>query len=115
MTEDGQHPPKRPRTSPCADGHEATGSSTHATITFTLRPERDGEFWLEGGNIVLIAQGIRFKVYKGLLTAQSPVFGDMFSAKSLRSDEQYEGTPVARLFDSPMELRHLLRVLLPKT
>lgn len=75
--------------------------------------ERYEEFWLEDGNIVLVAQNVAFRVYQGLLTKQSAVFKDLFSSAETRADETYDGVPVVRLFDSPVELRHLFRVLLP--
>ena len=75
--------------------------------------EHHEEFWLEDGNIVLIAQNVGFRVYKGLLTKQSVVFKDLFSAGETCADETYDEVPVVRLFDSPVDLRHLFRVLLP--
>ena len=111
-SEGDQRPAKRPRT---LASNNPNNSCTLASPGFAKNIERDSEFWLEDGNVVLVAQNTGFRVYKGLLAAQSPVFHDMFSAAGLQADERYDGVPVVPLFDSPVDLRHLLRVLLPKT
>ncbi|PIL23600.1 hypothetical protein GSI_14913 [Ganoderma sinense ZZ0214-1] len=76
---------------------------------------RDKELWLDDGNIVLVCGGIMFKVYRGLLAAQSPVFGDMFTVASSSSGAHLGDVPTVRLTDSPEDLRHLLRALVPST
>ena len=73
------------------------------------------EFWLEDGNIVLVTRDVAFRIYRGLLAAQSKVFEDMFASAAPTTDETLEGCPVVRLSDSPEDLMRLLRVLLPKT
>ncbi|KAI1795341.1 hypothetical protein LXA43DRAFT_882228 [Ganoderma leucocontextum] len=73
------------------------------------------EFWLNDGNIVLVARNIAFRVYCGLLVTQSTVFADMFASSSPNSDETIEGCPVVHISDSPEDFAHLLRVLLPTT
>ena len=103
---DSSRSQKRPRTDSTANTSESSPVSLEAL-------ERDKDFWLEDGNIVLVAQNVGFRVYKGLLTKQSPVFQDLFSAREIRADESYDGAPVVRLFDSPVDLRHLFQVLLP--
>ena len=75
---------------------------------------RDKDFWFDDGNIVLVAENVGFCIYKGLLSSQSPVFSGLFSGNSLTADENVDGIPVVRILDSPIELRHLLRVLLPQ-
>ena len=86
--------------------------STHRPQAAT---ERHYEFWLDDGNIVLVAENVAFRVYRGLLAAQSTVFEDMLASSSPLADESFDGCPVVRLSDSPMELAHLLGVILPKT
>ena len=87
--------------------------STHRPQAAT---ERHYEFWLDDGNIVLVArENVAFRVYRGLLAAQSTVFEDMFASSSPLADESFDGCPLVRLSDSSMELAHLLRVILPKT
>ena len=78
--------------------------------------QRDQEFWLADGNLVIVAEDTAFRVYRGLLAAQSTVFANMFATvASPTADEVFDGCPVVRLFDSSHDLRHLLRTLLPKT
>ncbi|EIW56934.1 uncharacterized protein TRAVEDRAFT_127519, partial [Trametes versicolor FP-101664 SS1] len=82
---------------------------------------KDAEFWFEDGTIILIAQNVEFRVYKGPLIRHSPVFSDMFSfpqpvfapSAPLSSAFCYDETadfPVVHVTDSPYELRHVLRV-----
>ncbi len=75
---------------------------------------RDQDFWLEDGSIVLVAKKTAFKVYKGVLSAHSPVFSDMFSSVT-HVDEYYDGCPVVRISDSPEDFKWLLTHLVPKT
>ena len=74
----------------------------------------DDEFRFDDGSIVLIAGTTAFKVYKGLLAAQSIVFSDMFSTGSTHAGHILDGCPVVHLSDSPEDLRHLLRTLISK-
>ncbi|TFK90379.1 hypothetical protein K466DRAFT_596980 [Polyporus arcularius HHB13444] len=78
---------------------------------------RDAEFWFDDGNLVLITTPptVAFRVYRGLLAAQSEVFAGMFAGSSSHDAESYHGCPIVQLSDSPQDLRHLLRVLLPTT
>ena len=71
--------------------------------------------WFDDGNIVLVASDseIAFRIYRGLLAAQSTVFSDMFASSTSSPDETFDGCPVVYLSDSPYDLAHLLRVLLP--
>ena len=74
------------------------------------------EFWFEDGSIVLVTNRTAFRIYRGLLATQSTVFEDMFATvTSPMMDETFEGCPVVRLSDSPYDLTHLLRILLPRT
>ncbi|EJF60295.1 hypothetical protein BD309DRAFT_933146 [Dichomitus squalens] len=75
---------------------------------------RDHEFWFKDGNIVLVAEKTAFCLYIGLLSAQSPVFQNLFSATKLNAEEYIDGIPVVRVFDSPHDWRHFLRALIPK-
>lgn len=72
------------------------------------------EFWFDDGNIVLVAGNTAFRVYRGLLSAHSTVFSDMFEASSPMDGETLEGCPVVRLSDSAQDLAHLLKILIPK-
>ena len=75
----------------------------------------DEEFWYEDGTIILIAREIEFRVYKGLLAERSPLFKDMLSLpQPPQSSYDSAPCPVVHLSDSPEDLRHLLRVCMPK-
>ena len=71
----------------------------------------DEEFWFDDGSIILIAGSIAFKVYKGLLAAQSPVFADMLATVNPQASQTFEGCPVVRLADNYQDWMALLRWL----
>lgn len=84
--------------------------------------EKDQEFWFPDGNIVLIARTVEFRVYRGILANHSTVFADMFtlpqpasSSTLLEHARQAEECPFVVLDDSPEDLRHVLRAVLPTT
>ncbi|TBU22185.1 hypothetical protein BD311DRAFT_733341 [Dichomitus squalens] len=87
--------------------------SNHAQVALS-EITRHPRFWFDDGNLVLLAGTIGFKVYRGLLAAQSPVFQDLF-ASATHAEEEYGGCPVVRLTDSPQDWSQLLDVLLPMT
>ncbi|RDX48936.1 hypothetical protein OH76DRAFT_1351381 [Lentinus brumalis] len=92
-----------------------TEGSSPPTCSPTINEDEglahDAEYWLDDGNIILIARDIVFRIYRGLLAAQSPVFAAMFSS---RSGEVCEETPIFHLSDSPEDFRHFLHVVLPQ-
>ncbi|KAM5536124.1 hypothetical protein V8D89_010223, partial [Ganoderma adspersum] len=106
--------PKRPRLE-----HEGSSSSGRGIKPEPSEPKslegasRDEELWLDDGNIVLVAGDTMFKVYRGLLAAQSPIFGDMFAVASSSRGAHFGDVPTVRLTDSPEDLKHLLRALVP--
>ncbi|KAI1786049.1 hypothetical protein LXA43DRAFT_80879 [Ganoderma leucocontextum] len=105
--------PKRPRTE--HEGPSTIGDSFEDFDSLEGAP-RDEELWLNDGNIVLVSQGrVMFKVYRGLLAAQSPIFADMFAVASSNSCAHFGGVPTVHLMDSSEDLRHLLRALVPST
>ena len=77
--------------------------------------KRDADLWMEDGNIVLVERDVAFRIYRGLLTKQSTVFGDMFATGDPAADEHLDGCPVVRLPDAPSDLKHLLQFLVPST
>ncbi|KAI1795360.1 hypothetical protein LXA43DRAFT_1178816 [Ganoderma leucocontextum] len=70
---------------------------------------KDKELWYDNGTVILVAQGLEFRVYKGLLTDHSPIFKSMFSAPP-SPDMMESDCPVSHLTDSSEDLRHILRV-----
>ncbi|KAI1795319.1 hypothetical protein LXA43DRAFT_1178792 [Ganoderma leucocontextum] len=91
-------------------GHPSAGSSSTPSSS---KLQRHPEIWFNDGNIVLVAHGTAFRIYRGLLAEQSTVFSDMFASSTSSPDETFNECPVIHLSDSPHDLAHLLRVLLP--
>ncbi|KAH9829559.1 uncharacterized protein C8Q71DRAFT_400750 [Rhodofomes roseus] len=95
---------KRPRSE-----SEPTASLQHAF-------SRDERFWYEDGNVIIIAQGVGFRVFKGLLAADSEVFRDMLSlakpAPDLSRESGLDDCPVVHVTDTAAEVRSLLAILL---
>lgn len=69
---------------------------------------------MDDGSIVLVAKCRGFKVYKGILAAQSPVFHDMFASSSPET-EAIDNCPMVHVSDSAEDLRHFLSAILPIT
>ncbi|KAI0370988.1 hypothetical protein BV20DRAFT_943153 [Pilatotrama ljubarskyi] len=89
-----------------------------------LPPRKDDELWFEDGNLILVTRDIKFRIYKGPLVAHSPVFKDMLSLPQpptatlkpvgVEMDDSGDGScAVVPLPDSPEDIRHFLRVLIP--
>lgn len=80
--------------------HESADSKEH------LEP------WFDDGNIVLVAGGQCFKVYRGTLSVHSPIFKDMFSCpQPADQGEVIDGCAVVHLQDSASEVQHVLKAL----
>ncbi|KAI0669065.1 hypothetical protein C8Q78DRAFT_978671 [Trametes maxima] len=95
-------------------GEELPTSLSTCSLTEGSTPfDRDAEFWLDDGSVILVARQVGFRVYRGLLASQSRVFRDVFSSSSSSASETYQGCPLVHVSDSPQDLRHLLRVLIP--
>lgn len=88
------------------------GASTPSTLSMA-HVKHHPELWFDDGSIILVAQDMGFRVYRGLLALQSTVFADMLVASTSSADEALDGCPVIPLADAPHDLTHLLRVLLP--
>ncbi len=81
--------------------------------------QRDEEFWFADGTVVLVARNVEFRVYKGILSIHSPIFAKMFTlpqpedaatATATSEQSQLQECP---LYDSPEDLRHVFRVMIP--
>lgn len=57
---------------------------------------RDKDVWFEDGNIMVVAQDTGFRIYRGVLAAHSPIFGDMFTMSQPTNAELLDGCPVVR-------------------
>ncbi|RDX48940.1 hypothetical protein OH76DRAFT_1351373 [Lentinus brumalis] len=75
----------------------------------------DAEFWFDDGNIILEAKSTQFKVYKGPLIEHSPFFRDMLSLPQPQPEDATtsDAPHVVPLAESPEDLRHLLRAIMP--
>ena len=87
--------------------------SSETSPDFLKALKRSEEFWIPDGNIVLVAGQTAFRVYRGLLALQSTIFADLFASSSPAAEETYDDCPLIRLTESPQDLAHLLRLLLP--
>lgn len=67
--------------------------------------------WFNDGTIVLEADLTQFRVYKGILSANSVIFRDMFALSQAHGDEEVEGCAVVQLQDGPDDLRVVLQAL----
>ena len=86
--------------------HTSTNFST-PTADPGIR-KKHPEFWFEDGNIILVAQDVEFKVYKGPLIKQSPVFRDMLSLPQGPDSASESALPVVHLPDHPHDIKWLL-------
>ncbi|KAL6306852.1 hypothetical protein BKA93DRAFT_728331 [Sparassis latifolia] len=73
--------------------------------------EQDADFWFADGSIILIAENTAFRVHQGVLSRHSEVFRDLFTVPQPDGEQYAYGCPVVCLYDSPVDLRYLLRVL----
>ena len=80
---------------------------------------KDTEYWFEDGTLLIVTQNIEFRVYKGLLTDRSVVLKELVSQSHTHQtlsigDQQTVRCPVVCVTDSPQDMRHLLRALMPR-
>ena len=106
MSAEGEPPAKKTRKRSREASEETAAEEKQETPKY-----QRGDVWFDDGNIVLFAQHTGFRIYRGLLAAQSTVFADMFVSTSSTADETLEGCPVVYLTDSGVDLAHLLRIL----
>ena len=96
-------PRKRAREEAHEDGAEGIQAESRV---------KDEEFWYADGNVILVARGVEFRVFKGILAEHSPVFETMFS---LPQSSSAPDVPVVDLLDSPEDIRHVLRAIMPRS
>ena len=105
------------------DSESPSTTSEHSTTTDgeTRRAEyeRDKDFWFQDGSVILVAGGIGFKLYGGVLSSYSPVFKEMllslrpFAAALNEDNCTNPSISVIPLNDNPRQLKEVLRVLHP--
>ncbi|TFK85601.1 hypothetical protein K466DRAFT_494420 [Polyporus arcularius HHB13444] len=81
--------------------------------------KRSGEFWLDDDTVILVTRDVEFMVYSGVLATHSRVFWELFSQDNPIRIVPINGKngvpcPVVTLTDSPEDLRHILRVYVPR-
>ncbi|KDQ56538.1 hypothetical protein JAAARDRAFT_194538 [Jaapia argillacea MUCL 33604] len=69
------------------------------------------EVWYPDGNIVPLAQTTLFKVHKSILSDNSEILRDMFTLSQPTEESDIEGCPVVTLFDSALQVEHMLKAL----
>lgn len=76
-------------------------------------PEQNrGIPWFDDGNIILLAENVAFKVYRGLLSHHSIVFADLFAPPLPETGtEMMEDCPVVTLHDSVHDLANFLEAI----
>lgn len=78
---------------------------------FVITGGKHPRFWLEDGNVVLVAKQpsqTQFRVHQSVLSRQSPVFKELFSYPSRARFERIHGCPVVPLGDSEDDIAALL-------
>ncbi|TBU54195.1 hypothetical protein BD310DRAFT_936547 [Dichomitus squalens] len=84
-------------------------------------PERDKELWYARGDLVLIAQGVEFRVFQGPIVDQSNIFRDMIglpqpaTPHGIPAESASTSYITLHLTDSVEDLRHFLRVFVGKS
>ncbi|OJT07813.1 hypothetical protein TRAPUB_1296 [Trametes pubescens] len=82
-----------------------------------LSMEQDLDFWFADGSIVVIAEGVGFRVHMSLLSRHSPVFRDIFAiiqptqGKELGGGGSHQGVPVVHVTDSAHGMHCLLHAM----
>lgn len=88
------------------------GSEDFLLSKADINIKRSPDVWFEDGTIILEAERTQFKVFKGMLAANSTVFSDMFVVGSYPDgSDMAEGCPVVHLYDSPLDLMHFLKAI----
>ncbi|ESK92286.1 hypothetical protein Moror_4684 [Moniliophthora roreri MCA 2997] len=73
--------------------------------------ERSSDLWFSDGTLIVRAGRISFRVYRGIVAQNSPVFEDMLGIPQPRNAEFYDGCPVVELHDSPDDVLPFLKAL----
>jgi hypothetical protein len=67
--------------------------------------------WLKDGSVVLEARGLQFRVHGEVLSANSPIFADMFAVPQPAEEATIEGCPLVKLQDDAEDVELALRVI----
>ncbi|TCD60087.1 hypothetical protein EIP91_010764 [Steccherinum ochraceum] len=72
------------------------------------------EVWFDDGNIILVAGGEGFRIFRGILAQQSPIFADMLKVPqptATSGEIMYDGCPVVFMPDTALETKHFMKAL----
>ncbi|TFK29205.1 hypothetical protein FA15DRAFT_430688 [Coprinopsis marcescibilis] len=70
------------------------------------------ELWFDDGNLILQAESTLFRVYRGLLTARSSVFRDMFAfPPPPEGNSTMDGCPVIQVYDPAHDMTSFLHAI----
>jgi hypothetical protein len=75
---------------------------------------RSQDVWYDDGNVVIQAENIVFKVFRGILASNSAVFADMFSVPqptNVTGPDVYDSCPLIQIYDTPEDARHFLKAI----
>jgi len=76
-------------------------------------PTRVNSLWFDDGNIILVAEGFKFRVHKSMLAKSSPVFRDLFTVPQPTGPpcEDDDSLPVVNMPDNGLHLLYLLKAI----
>ncbi|KAI0046838.1 hypothetical protein FA95DRAFT_1559697 [Auriscalpium vulgare] len=83
-----------------------------ADVTLTNEPSkfnRHPDLWYDDGNVIIATKTQACKVYRGLLSRESPVLNSLFETDVDEKRRTYEGTPVYEVTDSDDDIAAVLK------
>ena len=75
---------------------------------------RSQDVWYDDGNVVVQAENIVFKVFRGILASNSTVFADMLSVPqpiNMTGPDMYDSCPLIQIYGTPEDARHFLKAI----
>lgn len=69
------------------------------------------ELWFPNGDVILLCEGIGFRVDKQSLVTHSEIFNDLFVNGGMTVDERAQDCDLIRLPDGSAEIFHMLKAL----
>ncbi|KAG7095590.1 hypothetical protein E1B28_006320 [Marasmius oreades] len=89
-----------------------TPEQTHTVLASTPNSSiKSHDLWFEDGTLVIASENVLFRVYRGILSENSPVFADMVKFPQPHHVDEFEGCPVVQLYDAPNDVMHFLKAL----